>query len=266
MAAHTELLEQAESLESAASSSRVHYYARLLPELGQRRILDLGCGNGYSVVAWNARGIDAIGVDVSRYRLARWVSEHRGRRPFVLADAQHLPFRDGAFDAVISSGMLEHVGVEETSGPYTVRATADQDERRGQVVAELARIVRGNGVAYLDFPNGSFPIDFWHGDRVGAFRWHRRPDALLPTFRDVTTWAASAGLTTGLEALTGRLGFRQVSSRWWGRLLSAPMALTLRVLDRAARIGFTSLPASLYPYLVISLRRRASPTTRPGSM
>jgi len=250
------LLQEAEHLERAASEWRIQYYARLLPS-GSTRLLDLGCGNGYAVAAWRARGVRAIGVDLSRYRLARWVEEHRAGHPFVVADARHLPFRHGVFDAVISSGMIEHVGVRESMDPYTVEAEADQDAARARVLSELARIVRPGGVSYLDFPNGAFPIDFWHGDRLGAFRWHGVPDALLPTFRDVTRWAAGIGLSVRLEALTGRLAFRQVGRRWWGRLLAKPVALALRLLDGAAERGWTRLPARFDPYLVISLRRRS---------
>lgn len=250
----SEILVEAERLESEAADWRVSYYSKHLPA-GAKRLLDLGCGNGYAVVAWRSSGVQAVGVDISRYRLSRWIAEHREGRPFVLADARNLPFRPGTFDAVISSGMIEHVGVRESTSPYTVRAEADQDESRAQVIGELSRIVRSGGVSYLDFPNGSFPIDFWHGNQVGALRWHPIPDALLPGFRDVARWAARAGMTARLEALTGRLAFRQVGRHWWGRWSTLPMALLIRFLDRAATRGWLRLPALLYPYLVISLRR-----------
>lgn len=249
----SELLREAERLEKEAAAWRVSYYSKRLPG-DAKRLLDLGCGNGYAVTAWRSIGVQAFGVDISRYRLARWVAEHRERRPLVLADARSLPFRPGTFDVVISSGMIEHVGVRESSNPYTVHAEPDQDESRAQVVGELSRIVRSGGVSYLDFPNGTFPIDFWHGDQVGSLRWHGNPDALLPTFRDVVRWALGAGLTARLEALTGRLAFRQVGRHWWGRFSAAPVALLLRFLDRVAARGWHRLPAVLYPYLVISLR------------
>lgn len=167
----SDLLTEAERLESEAAVWRVSYYAKRLPG-DAKRLLDLGCGNGYAVIAWRSAGVQAFGVDISRYRLARWVAEHRERRPFILADARNLPFRPDTFDVVISSGMIEHVGVRESSNPYTVHAEPDQNEARAQVIGELSRIVRSGGVSYLDFPNGTFPIDFWHGDQVGALRWH----------------------------------------------------------------------------------------------
>ena len=67
--------------------------------------------------------------------------------------------------------------------------------------------------------------------------------------------AVAAGLTARLEALTGRLAFRQVSGRWWGRWLAAPAAVLIRFLDGGVARGWRRLPVLLYPYLVISLRR-----------
>jgi SAM-dependent methyltransferase len=248
-----DLLAAAEVLEREASERRVSYFCgRVGP--GVQRLLDVGCGNGYGVAAWRRRGVRALGVDISLYRLGRWVAEHRDGRPLVLADARALPFRDGAFDAVVSSGMIEHVGVSETANPYTVRAHADRDRAREAVVAELARVTRVAGTTLLDCPNGAFPIDFWHGDRLGALRPHRVPDLLLPAFGDFVAWARSAGRVARLETVSGRLAFRQVGRRWWGRALATPVALLLRLLDGLVERGWMALPARAYPYLVVALR------------
>jgi SAM-dependent methyltransferase len=228
---------------------------------GAQRLLDMGCGNGYSVAAWRRIGVRAVGADNSFYRLGRWVEEHRRGRAFVVADAGALPFAADSFDVVVSSGMIEHVGVTETTNPYTVHPHRDRDQARAGVVRELARVTRADGTTLLDCPNGAFPIDFWHGDRLGAFRRHGVPDSLLPVFTDFVAWARTAGREARLETVTGRLAFRQVGRRWWGRWLAAPMALFLRFLDGLVVRGFAGLPARTYPYLVVALRakRQAEP-------
>ena len=253
-----DLLAAAEALEREASERRVSYFRGRVGG-APRRLLDVGCGNGYAVAAWRRCGIGAVGVDLSFYRLGRWVEQHRGPRSFVLADAATLPFTDGAFDAVVSSGMIEHVGVSEATNPYRVRAHADRDRAREAVVGELTRVTCAGGTTLVDCPNGAFPIDFWHGDRLGAFRPHGVPDALLPAFGDFVAWARAAGRVARLETLTGRLAFQQVGRRWWGRLLAAPMALVLRLLDALVERGWMALPARTYPYLVVALRADVSP-------
>lgn len=249
------LLAEAEELERTAAVGRVQYFSRYVRASGEaRRLLDVGCGNGYGVEAWRREGLTAFGVDISRYRLGRWVAEQRGPRPLVLADASRLPFRDGAFDLVISSGMIEHVGVSETTNPYRVTAHPDQSEQRAAVIAELSRVRMSRGILLVDCPNGAFPVDFWHGDRIGAFRLHSVPDALLPTLNDFRRWAARAGLAWQLQPLGGRLGFRQIGRRWWGRLLTPLVTLGLRILDACVRRDLWRLPGRFYPYLVVAFR------------
>ena len=248
------LLAAAEALEREAAAGRVAYYSGLLRRRARPAdtVLDVGCGNGYSVAEWRELGLRAFGLDRSLYRMGRWATEH-GRAPrLVVADAARLPFAASSFDAVISSGMIEHVGVSETSDPYTVEPQAARDQLRGEVIAELGRIVRSGGAAYVDCPNGSFPIDFWHGDRLGAFRLHAVPDALLPGHRQLLRWGRAAGLSARLEALGGRLRFRQIRARWWGRLLGPVVEGSLRALDPLVETRLGAIIAWCYPYVVVS--------------
>jgi arsenite methyltransferase len=76
------------------------------------RVLDVGCGSGMSSVvsldglrsdqSWV--GLDlSTAIDVARERLAG-----RPNTDFVQADALALPFREAAFDAIFSEGVLHH--------------------------------------------------------------------------------------------------------------------------------------------------------------
>lgn len=81
---------------------------------GRKRILDLGCGSGLSSAPWldtpDWPGQAAwIGVDISE--AIEVASERLGHIPntnFFQADALHLPFIDGAFDTILSEGVLHH--------------------------------------------------------------------------------------------------------------------------------------------------------------
>ena len=147
-----ELLREAERLESEASAWRVSYYSKRLPG-DVKLLLDLGCGNGYSVTAWRAIGVQAFGVDISRYRMARWVAEHRERRPLVLADARNLPFRPGTFDVVISSGMIEHVGLDHLP----------------TFIEVVARLLRPGGRAVLHTMVVGDALEIPSGEHLSAF-------------------------------------------------------------------------------------------------
>jgi SAM-dependent methyltransferase len=87
------------------------------------RVLDVGCGLGTLSAAAAARGATVTGSDLAAGMLA----EARRRHPeveFVLADAEALPFADGAFDVALGAFVVNHL-------PHPERAAS-----------ELARVAR----------------------------------------------------------------------------------------------------------------------------
>ncbi len=168
------------------------------------RVLDSGCGNGIAVDLLGEAGIEAWGNDVSALRKWQW-QERKFRHRLVVADTRQLPFGDGAFDMVISSGVLEHVGVEEGRNPgYFVKAKADRDRQRLAFLEELVRVLAPGGALYLDFPNGAFPIDFWHGDQPGGARFHKMTRRLPAENRRDPPLPGQAGQLPGRSAKPAR--------------------------------------------------------------
>jgi SAM-dependent methyltransferase len=87
------------------------------------RVLDVGCGLGTLAAAAAAAGARVTGVDLAEGML----EEARRRHPkveFIRADAEALPFEDGAFDLALGAFLVNHV-------PDAERA-----------VAELRRVAR----------------------------------------------------------------------------------------------------------------------------
>ena len=85
-------------------------YLRLTRLVGLRpsdRILELGCGARHrSIATWNRQN-DIVGVDLLPRRR---VAIHQGNFRYRQGDATDLAmFADGAFDVVLSIGMLEHI-------------------------------------------------------------------------------------------------------------------------------------------------------------
>ncbi len=78
---------------------------RLWAQVEGHRVLEIGVGTGKNVPFYPTEG-RVVALDLSPRMLQRAVARagNLGRRPdFVLADAQHLPFQDGAFEETAST-------------------------------------------------------------------------------------------------------------------------------------------------------------------
>lgn len=74
------------------------------------KVLDIGCAKGFLVRDLLAAGIDAYGLDVSRYALLRCEPTVAGR--LHLGSAEDLPFPDDCFDAVLSINTIHNLDTD----------------------------------------------------------------------------------------------------------------------------------------------------------
>jgi SAM-dependent methyltransferase len=200
-------------------------------------------------------GYDAWGLDLSSLRKWQW-QQREQRNRLLVADALQMPFTTGYFDAVISSGVIEHIGVSEHRDPgYVVKALPERDVLRRKFLGELLRVCGSDGSVYVDCPNGLFPIDFWHGTEVGEARFHTWNEGFLPSFGMIRRLVRSIDPLMRVEALSpfGRLQFRQARTRWHGRLLTSPVRGFLRAMNFRPLRWLATSP--LNPYLVVRIRR-----------
>lgn len=186
--------------------------------------LDVGCATGFVVEALRELGLDARGVDVSR-----WAVEHPA-----LGAAGHigygnllerLPFPDGAFDVVTAFETLEHLPPDSVP----------------RALAELRRVTSAYVVATIpSFGRNEFGPGGWYQQKVS--------EALLPRY-----WALGEGYdgpvpfddierdATGAP-LEGHLTL--ASFRWWTRAFADAGFVRLGEVERAAhphlaRFGLT---------------------------
>ena len=77
---------------------------------GDDRVLDVGCGTGFATEGLLGETEHVYGLDQSPHQLEKAYAKFgkRGAVQFALGDAERLPYRDGAFDAVWSSGSIEY--------------------------------------------------------------------------------------------------------------------------------------------------------------
>lgn len=106
---------------------------RLWSEVHGALILEIGVGTGKNL-AYHPQGARSVAIDLSPRMLERAVrrAERSGRQiDLVLADAQHLPFRDDVFDAAAATFVF-------CSVPDPVLG-----------LSEVNRVVRGEGQIHL---------------------------------------------------------------------------------------------------------------------
>jgi SAM-dependent methyltransferase len=254
--------------EAAGVSARVQDF--LLPlirgyarahnlELKQLTVLDCGCGNGLSVDLLSARGIHAWGIDAGRSRHRQW-EQREAKANLVSANALRLPFEDSSFDAVLSSGLVEHIGIhEEEIDGYRSYRLKDCDRQRRQFAGELVRVMKTDGFVMLDHPNGAFPADFWHGGAAGSLRWHSPFQDMLPRFREITRYFAAADPSLQFRSLSPsrRLTFQKVGVHWYGRIFAPMMKAWLDTME-IRPLSFLAR-SCLNPYLVTIIARHCWP-------
>jgi SAM-dependent methyltransferase len=152
------------------------------PRVSSLRILDYGCGTGGNTSGYASLGA-VVGVepDAAAVRLAR----ERGGAQYCRSNGTQLPFRQGAFDAVVASDVLEHI------------------EDDFAAVYEIARVLRPGGAAII-----SVPAHQW------LFSQH---DAALHHFRRYSK--------AGLRELLERGGLRVRRLSYWNAALFPAICL-----------------------------------------
>ena len=120
------------------------------------RVLDVGCGAGWFCEALEARGFEAVGVDVAGEAIRR-ARERCPSVEFALVPEHELPYADGSFDAAWLGETLEHV----------------QD---GIVLLEeVHRVIRTGGRLIVTTPDHGRLLRLWLGLSTRAFEAHFEP-------------------------------------------------------------------------------------------
>ncbi len=76
-----------------------------------KKVLDIGCGEGWLCESLHEMGVDAWGVDVSSVAIERAEKRLPGR--FAVASVLSMPYEDDSFDCAISTDMLEHLELRD---------------------------------------------------------------------------------------------------------------------------------------------------------
>lgn len=203
----------------------------LAPALGKERndrLLDLGCGTGYSMVWLRDRFkfAEAYGVDLSPHAAALW--RERNLDTVALASADKLPFPDKSFDLVTCFDVIYQLN----------------DERASAAVSEMHRVLKPGGILFIREP----AYQWMRGGHDIAVGTHRRY-----TVTDLRRLLRARGFKTRRSTYANTLLFwlaaphRLMSKlrgstesdvkpvpRWLNTILGAALKLEERILRRTA--------------------------------
>lgn len=204
---------------------------------GHRKVLDWGCGHGQNAAGLIARGLDVSAFDYRpRDREPGMLKDDAGglRRlelfPEVEAyierhDPVAMPYDDDTFDAVLSMGVLEHVGDPDGS------------------LEEIKRVLQPGGTVYVY----KLPNKFSYTERLGkraGYYWHGQ----LPDDRLYTMGTALDLLGRhGFEVLDARMANMLPLNRTGAKLpwLTGPLWTANRALEKVPGLNLVSTNVEL---------------------
>ena len=145
-----------------------------------KRVLDLGCNNGYGTERVARAAVRAAGVDVSSQSIEAARQRESARNiEFRVIDGTRLPFDDETFDLVISFQVIEHIA---DYTPY---------------LSEIKRVLASGGSVIFTTPNGPLRLDPgmkpWNPFHVREFSSSELRDLLAEWFPKVVIRGLFAG-------------------------------------------------------------------------
>jgi len=111
---------------SRGASQGLKYVARVCADYKFHKVLDVGCGPGWSVIEFLIRGKDASGVEPCKYLFTQELRVPAGLGIVKEGPITSIPFPAESFDMVFCTDVLEHV----------------QEKDVHQALSELVRVTK----------------------------------------------------------------------------------------------------------------------------
>jgi ubiquinone/menaquinone biosynthesis C-methylase UbiE len=117
-------------------------------------MLDAGCGSGRFLTPLS-EDMRIVGTDFSKGLLGK-ARKDAPEAPLCLADVEHLPFKDGIFDTVLSVRVLQHVASQK------------------EAIKELSRVTKKGGtIIILAYNNLTLHALYkWIRQKLKNWKWH----------------------------------------------------------------------------------------------
>jgi len=146
-----------------------------------RRVLEVGCGRGATLLELARKGANVVGLDYSEEaiavcrKLAR-ESNTANRAEFVNADAQKIPFSEESFDFVFSVGLIEHF------------------EDPTETLSEQYRVLRKGGICLVQVPQRYSFYTFLKKMLIRLGKWPYGKWETQFSDKEISTLVREAGL------------------------------------------------------------------------
>jgi len=211
----------------AAQEAKLDLVCRKIGLTPGKRVLDLGCGwGGFAAFAAQQYGAQVVGYTVSREQVS-WINQ---RYPNLPIEVRHDDYRNatGSYDAVVSIGLMEHVG------PKNHRAYMEQ----------AARLLAPGGIAFIHTIGGSrarTQIDPW-------FDRYIFPNAVIPTLGQLASAMEEILVPEDVQNIGPH--YDRTLMAWWENFNQAWPSLRERYGDRFYRMWKYYLLASAAEFRV----------------
>ncbi len=129
--------------KAAIRKTQLQMARRILQEMKPDEnslILDVGCGSGFSMEAELTVSQKTFGFDISFELLL--VAKRKGIKNLVRADFSDIPFKENAFDAIISISALQWLEAKDEH---------DVKDHYARIAKEFFRLLKSGGKAGLQF-------------------------------------------------------------------------------------------------------------------
>jgi SAM-dependent methyltransferase len=181
-------------------AAEARFHGEVLRDCAGSRVLEYGCGTGSAAFDLAACGASVTGIDISPVAIeqaARAAKERGLSARFLVMDAEHLEFSDGAFDLVCGSGILHHLDISSA-------------------LSEIARVLTRDGRAVFLEPLGHNPLINAYRRRTPHLRTADEHPLLVGDLELVERFFTSVELrffdflTIGAVPLRRHRGFRRL--------------------------------------------------------
>jgi MPBQ/MSBQ methyltransferase len=158
-------------------------------EDGRLRILDVGCGTGYTTtgILKQSNIVTVAGLDMNPKQLARAhknLNTEKDRVSLSMGDVENLPFTDGAFDAAVSVGAVEYFPQPE------------------KAYREMARVVKRGGKIVVAGPE----LSWFRKVALDRFFYTPAAEEMATQFKKAELLEVKAELI-GLDTVLGTSGY-----------------------------------------------------------